>query len=317
MIYFLEPAWFLALTPVLVLAAAYVWRQRRRAATAIRFSNLDLLKTLAPKGIGWRRYLAAGTFLAGLVALAAGLAKPSAQMQVPSERATVILAIDVSLSMQAADVAPTRLQAAQEAAKHFINDLPRSYNVGLVSFARTAQVLVPPTKDRPAAIEAIGSLELAEATATGEAVFTALDAIRSVPSDTGQEPPPARILLLSDGYRTFGRPVEDAAAAAAEAGVPVSTVAFGTDQGVVDISGQLQRVPVDRQALADLAERTGGYFYEAASAEELKRVYRDMGSSLGMREVPVDLTRWFAAAALLLTLLAGAFSLLWTPHLPL
>ncbi len=314
MIRFLEPEWFTALAPVLVLAIAYGWRQRRRAATAIRFSNLELLKSLAPKGLGWRRYLAALTFLAGLVTLVAGLAKPSAEVPVPSERATVVLAVDVSLSMEASDVAPSRIAAAREAAKHFVNDLPEAYNLGIVSFARTAQVLVPPSKDRRAATEALDKLELAEATATGEAVFTALDAIRSVPAE-GEEPPPARILLLSDGYRTYGRSVEDAAAAAVDAGVPVSTVAFGTDEGVVNIAGQVQRVPVDRLALADLADVTGGFFYEAASAEELKRVYRDMGSSLGMRLVPVDLTRWFAAAALLLAMLAAAFSLLWTSRI--
>jgi len=315
MIRFLEPAWLLGLIPVLALAAAYAWRQRHRAATAVRFSNLNLLKTLVPKGIGWRRYLAAACFLAGLLALVASLAKPEIDMKLPSERATIVLAIDVSLSMQAGDVPPSRIEAAQEAAKQFVGDLPTNYNLGLVSFARSAQVLVAPGKDRRAVLEAIDRLELAEATATGEAVFTALEAIKSVPAEDPGEPAPARILLLSDGYRTYGRSVEEAAAAAVEAGVPVSTVAFGTDEGVVDIAGQLQPVPVDRVALADLAESTGGYFYEAASAEELKRVYRDMGSSLGLRLVPVDLTRWFAAAALLLALLAGGFGLLWTNRL--
>ena len=312
MMRFLQPAWLLGLLPVLGLAVAYFWRQRNRAATAVRFSNLKLLQSLVPKGIGWRRYLAAACFLVGLLALVTSLAKPSMNMKVPSERATVVLCIDVSLSMQAADVAPTRIEAAQEAAKQFASDLPAHYNLGLVSFARSAQVLVPPNKDRAAVLEAIDRLELAEATATGEAVFTALEAIKAVPAEGSGEPPPARILLLSDGYRTYGRPVEEAAAAAVEAGVPVSTVAFGTDDGMVDIAGQLQRVPVDRIALADLAEATDGFFYEAASTEELKRVYRDMGSSLGMRMVPVDLTRWFAAAALLLALLAGGFGLLWT-----
>jgi Ca-activated chloride channel homolog len=312
---FEEPVWLVAAVPVLGLAAAYVWRQRHRTATAVRFSNLKLLESLVPKGIGWRRYLAAASFLAGLLALATSLAKPTADMKVPSERATVVLAIDVSLSMQAADVAPSRIEAAQEAAKQFVNDLPSNYNLGLVSFARSAQVLVAPSKDRRAVLDAIDALQLAEATATGEAVFTSLDAIRAVPTEAGQEPPPARILLLSDGYRTYGRSTEEAAQAAVQAGVPVSTVAFGTDSGMVDIGGQLQPVPVDRTALAELAQNTGGFFYEAASEDELKRVYRDMGSSLGMRSVPVQLARWFAAAALLFSLLAGAFGLLWTNRL--
>jgi Ca-activated chloride channel family protein len=315
MIRLLQPGWLLAVVPVLALALGYLWRQRSRADTAMRFSNLELLRSLAPKGIGWRRYLAAGSFLTGLLALVVSLAQPAIEMELPLERATVVLAIDVSLSMQAGDVEPTRLEAAQGAAKQFIRDLPGAYNLGVVSFARSAQVLVPPAKDRGAAMEAIDSLQLAEATATGEAVFTALDAIRAVPSDGSQEAPPARILLLSDGYRTYGRPIEEAADAAVQAQVPVSTVAFGTDDGTVDIAGQLQRVPVDRIALAELAETTGGFFYEAASARELKSVYDDMGSSLGQRVVPVELTRWFAAAGLVLALLAGLFSLLWTPRL--
>lgn len=312
MIRFAEPGWLLGLLGVLGLGAAYLWRQRNRTATAVRFSNLKLLESLVPKGIGWRRHLAAACLLAGLASLAASLAKPTTEMRLPSERATVVLAIDVSLSMQAADVEPTRLEAAQEAAKVFAEDLPGNYNLGLVSFARSAQVLVAPTKERQPVLEAIDRLELAEATATGEAVFTALEAIKAIPVEEGDQPPPARILLLSDGYRTYGRPTEEAAAAAVEAEVPVSTVAFGTDEGMVDIAGQLQPVPVDRIALADLAERTGGFFYEAASAEELKQVYRDMGTSLGMRLAPVDLSRWFAAAALLLALLAGGFGLLWS-----
>lgn len=315
MVRLLEPAWLVALLPVFGLAAGYLWRQRRRSETAVRFSNLELLKTLAPKGIGWRRYLAAGSFLAGLAMLVLSMTKPSMEMDRPLERATVVLTIDVSLSMQAADVSPTRIEAAQQAAKQFVRELPDGYNLGLVSFARTAQVLVSPTKDRQVALEAIDALQLAEATATGEAVFTALDSIRAIPSDGTDELAPARILLLSDGYRTYGRPIEEAAEAAVSAEVPVSTVAFGTDDGMVDIAGQLQRVPVDREALAQLAEATGGFFYEAASAEELKRVYDDMGSSLGSRTVPVELTRWFAAAGLLLSLLAGVFSLLWTPRL--
>lgn len=313
MIRFLSPGWLTALVPVTGLAAGYVWRQRHRLSTAVRFSNVELLKAIAPKGIGWRRFVPAVALLAGLLSLVFSLAKPAIDMHRRLEQATVILAIDVSLSMQAADVRPNRIEAAQIAAKQFVQELPAKYDLGLVSFARSAQVLVSPGHDRQAVLDALDSLQLAEATATGEAVFTSLDAIRA--HSAGSEPIPARILLLSDGYRTYGREVSEAAAAAVQADVPVSTVAFGTDEGVVDIAGQMQRVPVDREALAGLAETTGGFFYEAASAEELKRVYRDMGSTLGRHLVPVELTAWFAAAALLLTLLAGAFSLLWTPRI--
>ena len=315
MIRFLEPWGLLALLPVAAIAAAYIWRQFHRRSYAIRFTNVELLSTLAPKGLGWRRHAAAGAFLLSLVALATALARPAVDTQQPLERATIILAIDVSLSMQAEDVAPTRLEAAQEAAKQFVAELPPSYNLGLVAFAKSANVLVPPTKDRPAVIQAIDGLVLAEATATGEAVFTCLEAIRSVPADGAQGIPPARIVLLSDGYRTAGRSVEEAAAAAQAANVPVSTIAFGTDSGQVDIGGQVQQVPVDRLSLAELAESTQGYFYEAASISELKRVYQDMGSSIGYRTEPREITQWYAGIALVLALCAAGMSLLWTSRL--
>ncbi|GLY93660.1 VWA domain-containing protein [Actinoplanes sp. NBRC 103695] len=316
MIRFLQPIWLLALLPVIAVAAVYVWRQFRKRSYAMRFTNVDLLKTLAPRGLGWRRHAAAGAFLLSLVALGTAMARPSVDKEQPLERATVMLAIDVSLSMEADDVAPNRLEAAQEAAKAFVQELPPTYNLGLVSFAKAANVLVPPTKDRSAVIAGVEGLTLAEATATGEAVFTSLDAIRTVPADGANGAPPARIVLLSDGYRTSGRSVEDAGAAALAANVPVSTIAFGTDTGVVDIRGQLQRVPVDRLSLQQLAESTKGYFYEAASVSELKKVYEDMGSSIGHRVEAREVTQYYAGAALLFGLVAAAMSLLWTSRLP-
>jgi Ca-activated chloride channel family protein len=316
MIRFLQPWWLLALLPVLAVAGAYVWRQFRRRSYAMRFTNVDLLRTLAPKGLGWRRHAAAGAFLLSLVALGAALARPSVDTEQPLERATVMLAIDVSLSMEADDVAPTRIEAAQEAAKAFVAELPPTYNLGLVSFAKSANVLVSPTKDRASVLTAIDGLTLAEATATGEAVFTSLDAIRTVPADGASGVPPARIVLLSDGYRTSGRSIEDASAAAAAANVPVSTIAFGTDVGIVDIRGEPKQVPVDRLSLQELAEGTKGYYYEAASVSELKKVYEDMGSSIGHRVEPREVTQWYAGFALLFGLIAAAMSLLWTSRLP-
>ncbi|SDZ11756.1 Ca-activated chloride channel family protein [Micromonospora pattaloongensis] len=316
MIRFLQPWGLLALLPVLAVAGAYVWRQFRRRSYAVRFTNVELLRTLAPAGLGWRRHLAPAAFLLSLLALATAMARPSIDTEEPLERATIMLAIDVSLSMEAHDVTPSRIEAAQEAAKQFVAELPESYNLGLVAFAKSANVLVPPSKDRAAVTQAIDGLTLAEATATGEAVFTCMEAIRSVPAAGAEGLPPARIVLLSDGYRTSGRSVEEAAAAAAAANVPVSTIAFGTDAGEVDIGGQVQRVPVDRLALARLAETTRGFFYEAASASELKQVYEDMGSSIGRQTVPREVTQWYAGVALLFALSAAAMSLLWTSRLP-
>jgi Ca-activated chloride channel homolog len=316
MIRFLEPVWLLAVLPVLAVAGVYVWRQVRKRAFAVRFTNVDLLRTLVPKGIGARRHLAAGAFVLSLLILALGLARPSVDAKEPLERATVMLAIDVSLSMQATDVAPTRIEAAKTAAKDFVKQLPASFNVGLVSFAKSANVLVSPTKERSAIVQGIDALTLQEATATGEAVFTSLDAIRSVPADGADGVPPARIVLLSDGYRTAGRSIEDAANAAAAANVPVSTIAFGTDEGVVRIGNQTQRVPVDRPSLQKLAEVTKGYFYEAASKEELKRVYQDMGSSIGYRTKPREITQWYLGIGFVFALAAAGLSLLWGSRLP-
>jgi Ca-activated chloride channel homolog len=316
MIRFLEPFWLVALVPVLALAGVYVWRQLRRRSYAVRFTNVDLLKTLAPKGLGYRRHLAAGAFLLCLVTLACALARPSMDARQPLERATVMIAIDVSLSMRSDDVAPSRLEAAQTAAKDFVKLLPDTYNIGLVSFSKSASVLVSPSKDRAAVVQAIDGLQLAEATATGEAVFTCLSAIQSVPADGASGVPPARIVLLSDGYRTAGRPIEDAASAASAANIPVSTIAFGTDGGTVTIQGQVQRVPVDRPSLQKLAEVTRGHYYEAASLSELQQVYKDMGSSIGYKTVPREVTQWYVGIALLFAFAAGGMSLIWTSRLP-
>ena len=317
MIRFLLPWWLFAVVPVLLLAGLYVWRQRRRRALAVRFSNVDLLRAVAPSGIGKvRRHAPAVALLASLFILALTLARPAIDTKEPLERATVMLALDVSLSMQADDVEPNRILAAQQAAKDFVAQLPDEFNIGLVAFAKSANVVVSPTKERDPVLSAIDGLQLAQATATGEAVFTCLDAIASVPADGAAGPPPARIVLLSDGYRTAGRSIEEAAAAASTANVPVSTIAFGTDEGTVEIEGSRQRVPVDRAALEQLAASTGGQFYEAATGEALTQVYEDMGSSIGFRTKAKEIAPWFVGAGLLLAFAAAGMSLLWTSRLP-
>lgn len=316
MIRYLQPWWLLAVLPVLFLAGWYVWAQFRRRTYAVRFSNVDLLRTIAPKGLGWRRHAAATALLLCLLILATAMARPSTDTREPVERATVVLAIDVSLSMMSTDVEPDRISAARSAATQFVKQLPKNFNVGLVAFAKSANVLVSPTKERDQLTSAISSLQLGPSTATGEAVFSSLQAIQSVPADGAQGAPPARIVLMSDGYRTAGRSVEEASEAARAANVPVSTIAFGTDSGTVEIDGQVVRVPVDRLALRDLAKATKGNYYEAVSEGELKQVYSDMGSSIGYRTKAREISQWFIGVALLFAFAAAGMSLLWTSRLP-
>jgi Ca-activated chloride channel family protein len=309
MIRFLSPWWLLLVLPVLLLAAAYVAAQWRRKAYAVRFTNVDLLAKLAPRSPGWRRHVTAAAFLLCLLVLALGTAKPSTEVREPLERATVVLALDVSMSMKATDVEPDRFSAMKDAAKLFVKELPKTYNLGLVSFAKSAAVIVSPNKEHDQVTQAIDNLQLQESTAIGEAVFTSLQAIASVPADGAAGPPPARIVLLSDGFNTFGRGPDQAADAASQANVPVSTIAFGTQEGIVDLDGRAVPVPVDRHTLDALAQATHGKYYEAVSAEELKNVYRDLGSSVGYRTRPHEVTQWFVGLALLIGFAAGVLSL--------
>jgi Ca-activated chloride channel family protein len=282
----------------------------------VRFSNVDLLRVTAPNGWGWKRHLSSVALLLTALALTTAMARPSVNARMPLQRATIVLAIDVSLSMQATDVAPTRIAAAQAAAKIFVAELPASYNLGLVSFCQTATVLVPPAKDHAKVTAAIDQLQLCSATATGEAVFMSLKSIAAVPPDGTSGSPPARILLLSDGYRTYGRTIEEAAHAASAANVPVSTIAFGTAGGTVDIGGQTSPVPVDRQALSTLAELTRGRYYEAASGDALRHVYQDLGASIGYHTVPREVWPLCVAAGFLFALTTAALGLLWTTRIP-
>jgi Ca-activated chloride channel family protein len=315
---FQSPWWLLALLVVAALVGVYVLLQLRRKAYAARFTNVALLGTLVPKRPGWKRHLAFGIVAAGLATLVVSLAVPSTEVRVPREKATVIMAVDVSLSMQAEDVEPTRFQVMQRAATDFVDVLPERINLGLVSFAGTATTVVPPTTDRGQVALAIDNLDLAEATAIGEAVFTSLSAIENFQASlesSGEEPPPARIVLLSDGSNTVGRDNEQAIDAARAAGVPVSTIAFGTDYGTLDIDGENVPVPVDRASLEQIADDTGGSFSEAASASELEQVYTDLGSQIGYTTEAKDISYWFVRAGVLVVLIGAVLSLFWTNRL--
>jgi Ca-activated chloride channel homolog len=315
---FQSPLWLLALLVIAALVALYVILQLRRKAYAARFTNVALLGSLVPKRPGWRRHLAFGVVALGLATLVVSLAVPSTEVRVPRERATVVMAVDVSLSMKATDIEPDRFRAMQTAAKEFVDVLPERINLGLVSFAGTATTLVPPTTDRAQVANAIDNLDLAESTAIGEAVFSSLTAIENFQSsiDTGtEEVPPARIVLLSDGYNTVGREDTQAIEAARAAGVPVSTIAFGTDYGTLNLDGETVPVPVDRKTLEEIADQTGGSYSEAASAAELEEVYADLGSQIGYTTEPQDVSYWFVRVGVLLALVGAALSLLWTNRL--
>lgn len=315
---FQAPLWLLGLIAVAALVAFYVVLQLRRKAYAARFTNVALLGSLVPKRPGWRRHVAFALVAAGLATLVVSLAMPSTEVRVPRERATVIMAVDVSLSMEARDVEPNRFEAMQKAAKEFVDVLPERINLGLVTFAGTATTLVPPTTDREQVRGAIDNLDLAESTAIGEAIFTSLTAIQNFQStleDAGEEAPPARVVLLSDGYPTVGRDETLAIDAAKDVSIPVSTIAFGTDYGTLDLDGDTVPVPVDRATLERIADETGGSYSEAASAEELEEVYADLGSQIGYTTEPKDISPRFVRVGVLVLLVGAVLSLLWTNRL--
>jgi Ca-activated chloride channel homolog len=316
--HFASPLWLLTLIPVALLVIGYIALQLRRKRYTARFSNVELLATIAPRRPGWRRHLTFALLLIAITVLCFGVARPTTTVRVPRDEATVMLAIDVSESMQATDVLPTRIRAAQAAAEQFANILPAKINLGLVKFGGNASVVVPPTTDRNAIKSAIGALQLLDSTAIGEAVFSSLDAITTFAASNtvkGAKPPPARIVLLSDGANNKGRTVASAEAAARTAAVPVSTIAFGTDSGTVDIQGEEIPVPADKTTLKELADQTGGSFHTATSELELSQVYANIGSQIGYTTSQRDISWRFLAIGLLLALAAAATSLLWAGRL--
>jgi Ca-activated chloride channel family protein len=313
---FLSPGRLWLLLLVAALAVAYVVQQRRRPAYALRFSELDLLASVLPRSAAWKRHVPAVLVLLALAALTTAFAQPTGEVEVPRERATVVVALDVSLSMLADDVSPDRITAAKRSAADFVEGLPDRFDVGLVSFSGRAGVVVPPTRDHAAVAAAVQGLELDEATAIGDAVLASLQAVSSVAVAPGEEPPPARIVLLSDGTNTAGRPVAYAAEQARSQGVPVSTIAYGTPDGTVRVDGDLIPVPVDADALERLAAATDGTAFTAESGEELRSVYDDIGGQVGTTTEVREVTARFAGVALALTVAAVAAALAWGARLP-
>ncbi len=313
---FLEPQrlwWLLAL---LLLVGAYVFAQRQRREYTVRFTNLELLNQVVPHRPDIRRHVPATLFTLALGVLIAAMAVPAMPVEAPRERATIMVAVDVSLSMAANDIEPDRLHAAKESARGFVETLPDRFNVGLVSFSSTATVVAPPTQDHASVTGSIENLRLGPGTAIGEGVFASLEAIRSFDDEAEEDPPPSAIVLLSDGENTSGRDILQASAAAAEEEVPVSTIAFGSGAAMIEIDGYQVPADIDKEALQELAEDTGGHFYEAESETELNEVYEDIGSSLGSELVHEEIVTRFVMVAILLSLATALTSLLWFQRLP-
>ena len=325
--------WALAALPLLVLL--YWWLLYRRKRVTLRYASLAIVKQAAGKGPGWRRHVPALLMLLAITLLVLASARPSAVVTLPLQQETIILAIDVSGSMRATDVQPNRLVAAQEAAKAFLKDLPRSARVGVVSFAGTAAVVQPPTQNREDIVAAIDRFQLQRGTAIGSGIVLSLATIfpeagidlsqitgqRPMPGDT---PPPeftpvppgsygsAAIVLLTDGQRTTGPDPMDAAKMAADRGVKVYSVGIGTKEGeTIGFEGWSMRVRLDEDTLKAVSSLTRAEYFYAGTAEDLKKVYQSLSSRLVVERKETEITALFAAAAALMVLLSAGLSVWW------
>lgn len=300
----------LAVLPVMV--ALYVDRDRRRVASQAEFGNPDLLPNVVDRSPGRLRYLPPLTLLVALVFMIVGVARPHATVSVPREEATIVLALDVSRSMKATDVEPTRLDAARVAAKTFLDEVPEKFRVGVVSFATRAAVGVAPTQDRALVTTSLDTLKPGEGTAIGDAV--ALSVRVGQPQAEGAQAPPRAIVLISDGAQDGGRiDPSEAAQQAKRLGIPVYTVLVGTADGVVEeeLTGgykRITRVPPNPETLEQVAKESGGEFFAAPDAEGLSRVYEELGSRLGTRKEDREITDVFAALAAGLLLIGATTS---------
>jgi Ca-activated chloride channel homolog len=316
-----RPLYLVVLLAVPVVAAAYVLWDQRRKTHAARFATPALYPNVVARSPGRLRHVPVIVLLLALTVLLTGFARPRATISVKREEATILLALDVSRSMTASDVKPTRLAAAQAAARRFLEDVPERYRVGVVTFATRANVVAAPTQDRELAAAALSQTRAGEGTALGEAIVLSLRAAGRVRTADGQSPP-ASILLISDGAQTVGqvRPVQ-AAQRARRAGVPIFTVALGTPDGIVErkLTGGFTeriRVPPDPASLRQIARASGGASFPAPDEEELRRVYDELGSRVGKRDKEAEITVAFAGGGMVLLLLAGALSTVLFRRLP-
>jgi len=335
--------WLLALVPVLV--GLYLLALRRKKKLAVRYASLSMVRDALGVGQRVRRHIPPALFLVGLTLMIVAIARPTATVKLPAQHELVILAMDVSGSMRAVDVKPTRLAAAQEAARAFINDQPSNVKIGIVSFAGTAAVVQAPTENRDELLAAIDRFELQRATAIGSGLLVSLKAIfpdvefdlRSSnprpnadnkhgvaidqPKDTAKEPPKpvppgsyksAVIILLTDGQTTTGPDPIESAKMAAERGVRVYTVGVGTVQGeVIGWEGWSMRVRLDEDSLKQIANVTRGEYFYAGSANDLKNIYKGMSSKMELTKQQTEITALFVAAAALFVMVGAGLSLVW------
>lgn len=316
--------WPLALVGLIVLPvliALYVWRERRRTDYAARFTTPGLLPNIVDASPHWRRHLPLAVLLIALAAMVVGVARPHAMMSVKREEATAILVIDTSLSMSADDVKPTRLEAARREARAFLDQLPSKYRLAIVGFAGRAYVALPPTDDRDLAVSALRNLHTAEGTSLGDAVALATRIAGRQRASDGSNPP-AAIIVISDGAQFTGRTSPAAAALRArQAHIPVYSVLVGTPHGVITVplSGGLKaamRVPTSPDTLHMVARATGGRFFAAPDAAQLRTVYQHLGSRLGSRRESREVTNLFAGGSAALLLIGGGLSALWFRRVP-
>jgi Ca-activated chloride channel homolog len=318
----------------------YIFAQRRRPKYAARFTNLDLLANVVDKGPDWKRHVPAALYLLALSALIVGIARPQAMDKVPKEEATVVLVMDVSGSMKAVDVEPTRLDAAKDSALTLVDNLPAKFQVALISFSNNVRTIVPPTTDRELIKQGLETLLADRGTAMGDAIVQAVDLAAPVEAPDGLAPQatpgarptpapanrdqdkPAIIVLLSDGANSTGTadPIE-AAYEAQGRGIPIYTIALGTQSGVVEVpdqQGRIRRVqvPPDEETLKEIADITEGKFFAAPTADDLESVWEDLGSKIGFDTREAEKGYWFALGGAVMVLLAGGLSLWWFNRFP-
>jgi Ca-activated chloride channel family protein len=336
---FEAPALLLGLLLVPLAAVGYWLLQRRPSHYPVRYSNVEVLATVAGKGGTWKRHVPAALLLASLAALAIAFARPTIMVGAPDERASVVLVVDISGSMRAQDVQPTRLAAAKQAMLTFLSHAPSTLRVGIVAFSNEPQVIVTPTLDRDELRQGIHFLEPAFGTALGDALARSVELARTTTATPrqgqGQAQAPqqdqtanapvkdekgralASILLLSDGVQTRGLlSPGQGAERARSAGIPVFTIALGTEGGTIVDREQVIPVPPDRETLAAIAEYTGGEAFDAETAGKLKDVYQGLGSRVGRRSKPREVTSAFVAAGALLLVGAAGAAMLLAPRLP-